>query len=176
MNALNGRYFRIAHRIATHHVGKGRMVHEFGHHIPRLQHDPSESAHRLLRAAFIVAHRNARNRGKIAVKVADHFSHRNFSRIPCKQVASAFARNAIDPTALLEVKHDVLEEALGNVVTPRQLDNWNWLPSIMLDKSKQSSEGVVGTHRQLHGRTIKQIVIASKAGVAVFGLLIVSFE
>ncbi len=55
------------------------------------------------------------------------------------------------PVASLEVKHDLLQKPLGNVVAPGQFPNGYRRTPVMVQQSEQRTERVIGSFRNPHG-------------------------
>src|SRR4029077_14379189 len=75
VDTLNSRNLRVTHRLPLHNLRKRRIIHQLCDHVPGLEHDPPETADRLLRAAFVIAHRDAGERCEIAVEMTYHLAH-----------------------------------------------------------------------------------------------------
>ena len=117
--------FVCSYHRRLHHIGEGGFIHKIGNQVSGRQHDPTKSAGRFLGAALIISDRNAGNRCQVAVEVTDNFTHGDFLWISGKLIAAALARSAGHPIFFLQIEHDVLQEALRDIVTPGQFENRN---------------------------------------------------
>ena len=114
------------------------LLSEEDHHAAA-QEDPPEATGGFLAAALILAYRNATDRSQQAVEITHHLPHPDLIWRLHQDITPALPGYALDPALGFQVKHDMLQKALGNIIPLRQLPDRNGALFIMRHQRKHGS-------------------------------------
>jgi len=137
-------------RLTLGHLRQGCPIHQTSHIIPGIVKNSAESADRFLRTSLIPRDGHTINRCQYSIEIPNHFAQSDFRWVSRQKIPTTNTRRAIHPALGLQCQHDLLQEALGNIIPAGQFTNGNRCPTVVFYQGKQHPQRVISLFGNSH--------------------------